>query len=1162
MKLISLNNKIVSTIIVCIIAFIIAGLSLWVQHSANQALENSALSEMEQIGARLELLLEHNINDGYQTLALLSKYISRNNIKEEDTIKFLNSHIGINEFQTLFYIDTDGNGVSIDDIKQDFSVNSFFASALNSETSISSPYLFDDQVQIAVSIFVPVINDGLVTGVLWGEVLLDDFISVFNSLTNNSGDIYFIDENTNILFSTSDDYSSDIITEEKGIIQQSILESNNVDNINNGSFVYEYSNAEKVFAYYHIENTGWTLAITVESNEINGEMADAVNRLNIICIIIYWSLIGLICYTSYYHISSMKKIEKTNYFDHLTGLPTLIKFRMLVADMIKKHPNMKFTMQKMDIIKFHVINEVYGFDNGNLVLIKIAETLNDIQEETFIAARVGVDEFLMFSGNGLLEKDNFNCDIFEKQFLDNISELKNHEFKFRYGRYFIDNYETDVIDIINKTSLAHGMAKKNPAKKSWDYDDTFRMELYRKNEISNKKKAALANNEFKVFLQPKFNIQNETLIGAEALVRWIEPNGNMIFPNDFIPNFEKDGFIIELDRHILEQSCILLRKWLDDGLDGIPISVNLSRVNLVNFDISESIVNTVDKYNIPHNLIEIELTESALAENQNALNVFFKQLREHGFKTSIDDFGSGYSSLSMLKDLNVTTLKLDKNFFDEGMSARRDDMLIDGIIKLSQGLGMFVIAEGIETPEQVMMLRSMNCDAVQGYVFDRPMSTDDFLQKYKSSMQKKLGSLQENIELIQSINDTKYASSFVPCGILVAKLDESLTIVEANEGFFNIIGYTHGEVKSLYKNRGIDMVHPADREELVSYTNSSIAKDSEALLEYVCHIETKKQGYKVVQLSGKTTKNERGKQRLYFSLTDLTSYANATNDLQKEKEFNSTIASLTNNAFFDYNCSSNSIRFSRNFAEKFEVSDTIINFNETDLCKKAFPHLAEINNGDITNLPNRIEGEFCINLPSGEPIWYIYSSKKIFDQEENRNRIVGKMSEAIAHSLEMNILKAKSEADSLTRIYNKSATDRYIHNYLRITTHDIETCALLIIEIENFEKIKVLYGQEYSDDCVGEIGQLLRNMFRSSDIIGRTAEKEFYVFIGDYKSLDIVQKKADEVRDSLNINYKKDGKDLHIKAHIGIALYPEDGDNYDSLYNYAVCALNNSKKSM
>ncbi len=1151
--------RIIRTIGVIIVTLIIAVLSNWFRESAIQAVINSTLSEMQKIGRQQEYALETEIKEAQSDITLIAEYLADADVSEENVLDLFNMQSHVEKFDFLYYVDLDGNGISSDGESYDFSTSEAFSTALENEFFVTIPEISFELNRIAFGVSVPIVQDNEVSAILFGEVSMEEFFRDYQAETDGKGDVFLVDTDLNFVFSTSDGHTGHATIPEGDISEMGIdnvtQAQDDILNGSSGGFYYDYYGISKVMVYMPIYHTQWALAINVESEVISSEIEVAVNQLNTICIITYWFLIILICYTSFYHLHSIKKLEKNAFYDSLTGLPNLPKFKILAAEMMNRYPYSKFTMQKMDIEKFQAINEVYGFESGNLVLSKIAETVNEINEKTYICARVGADEFLMFAGDGFLDGGDKTRDEYEKKFKDLPPELSNHEFNFRYGRYFLEPGERDITDIINKTSLAHNMAKKNPSRKTWDYDDAFRKEIRQNVEITNKKKNAILNEEFKVFLQPKFAINDDSLVGAEALVRWIEADGNMIFPNDFIPLFEKDGFIVELDRYVLEHTCMTIRKWMDEGLNGIPISVNLSRVNLSNPNIVDDIVRITDKHNVPHEYIEIELTESASSEEKGALETLYQKLQSKGFKTSIDDFGAGYSSLAMLKSLNVNTLKMDRSFFLGESDSRRDNMLIDGIIKLSHSLGMFVVAEGIETAEQVQLLRTMNCDAVQGYFYDRPMSVSMFEEKYASVMKKSYSSEHLSVPIINHINDTRFASTFVPCGILITEIDDSFTIVEANEGYFDLIEYSPIEMRDLFNNKGLSTLHPDDIGRALDYFNTQVTNNKSNQFDFTCRINSKISGVKVVHFGGKIATNELGISRLYFSLIDITSYTETVEKLQKEREFNSMIAYLTNSTFFDYNLESNTIRFSRTFADKFNIPDIIENFTETELCNEMFPKYKAILDSGSDKLPHRGEGEFCIELPNGDPIWYIYSCKYVYDDAKNRVRIVGKMSEAIGHKLEMDILKIKSVTDPSISIYDKNATERYIHNYLRVAAADFDNGAFFIINLENFEKIEDTFGHDYAKNCLKEVGDILRNMFRSSDIIGRMEKREFYVFINNSISAEYAELKANDLRKSLSKTYEKDGVSLHVVASVGISLYPDHGIDFKTLYEKAKSEL-------
>ncbi|WP_236879340.1 putative bifunctional diguanylate cyclase/phosphodiesterase [Clostridioides difficile] len=238
---------------------------------------------------------------------------------------------------------------------------------------------------------------------------------------------------------------------------------------------------------------------------------------------------------------------------------------------------------------------------------------------------------------------------------------------------------------------------------------------------------ALEKGEFIVYYQPKYSLGDVNEIeGAEALIRWNSPEFGFISPIDFIPLFEKNGFIVNIDMFVFEEVCKTLNKWINKGYTPVPISVNMSRVHLYRDNFIENITDLISKYNISPEFIELELTESVVFDNLNILIDIMKKIKEIGFLISMDDFGSGYSSLNLLKDLSFDILKLDRGFLIETTDTKRGKIIISKIVEMAKAIDIKVICEGVETYEQVEFLKEIGCDKVQGYLFAKPMVLDEF----------------------------------------------------------------------------------------------------------------------------------------------------------------------------------------------------------------------------------------------------------------------------------------------------------------------------------------------------------------------------------------------------------------------------------------------------
>ncbi|MCR5702686.1 MAG: EAL domain-containing protein [Lachnospiraceae bacterium] len=248
-------------------------------------------------------------------------------------------------------------------------------------------------------------------------------------------------------------------------------------------------------------------------------------------------------------------------------------------------------------------------------------------------------------------------------------------------------------------------------------------------KVTEKQRFALEHEEFLVFYQPKYDPKTDELRGAEALIRWQSPELGFIPPGRFIPIFEKNGFITEIDHYMLEHVAKDQKAWLDKGCKCVPVSVNISRAHFIENDLAEQIRDTVDKVGTPHNLIEIELTESAFFDDKKAIVSTIVKLKNYGFSVSMDDFGSGYSSLNSLKDMPLDVLKLDAEFFRGENAGERGEIVVAEAIKLAKNLNMRIVAEGVEVKEQVDFLAKQDCDMIQGYYYAKPMPKNDFEQR-------------------------------------------------------------------------------------------------------------------------------------------------------------------------------------------------------------------------------------------------------------------------------------------------------------------------------------------------------------------------------------------------------------------------------------------------
>ncbi len=732
----SKTNSFILTIV--IVFMITTALIVLFAVTADREVIKATQNAMDKVANNMELSIEHSIDDYYEDLTVISKFVSNTDINLDNAAHLLSSQSQWIKFNQLYYIDNQGNGISITNEQEDFSNEEGFILALKGENYIGNPSFHSDTGAMAFNLAVPVFSGNDITGVIYTQCLIDDFREIVIEATQNTGWAFLIDNNLNILFSTSlghDGLTTIPEDDLKVMGMENVLNAQmNILSGTNDSFIYSVDygrgNVDKVMIYTPIAQTPWTLAVTVEVSVINSDLATAVENIKDITKAIFFVLILLIGYFVFYRSATLHSLEKTAYYDPLTTLPNTAKIKKDMQYILSQNKTTQYGIIKVDVENFKVINEMFGFDIGNEVLKAPKIVSTKANEPSLIVARVGVDENLIFASADFISQMHKDTSHYESFYKILIPELKDYNLKFKYGRYIIPLGSTDVDDIINKVTLAHYMAKTGKGLTIYDYDDEYKAKILKDAEIVNKMDAALENNHFKVYLQPKFSLSTNSLVGAEALVRWEEEDGNMIMPNSFIPLFEKNGSITKLDMYVLDMTCATIRRWIDDEIGHLIVSVNFSRLHLSNPNFVEDIAAVLDKYNLPHHYIEIEVTESITHDYENDISELFDKIHHYGFNISIDDFGSGYSSLGMLKNLKVDTLKLDKTFFDSSISTNRSNLVVEGMINLAHKLGMYVVAEGIETEIQLATLRDMGCDAVQGYYYSKPIPTEEFVDKY------------------------------------------------------------------------------------------------------------------------------------------------------------------------------------------------------------------------------------------------------------------------------------------------------------------------------------------------------------------------------------------------------------------------------------------------
>ncbi len=586
-----------------------------------------------------------------------------------------------------------------------------------------------------------------------------------------------------------------------------------------------------------------------------------------------------------------KELLQNEEIDTVTGLYSKNIFFKKAKELLIKNTDKKFLFIKINIDKFQLVNAFYGFEEGDNLLKYFAHRLKGLLliNPASVLGYLGSDNFVLccyaLPNNGMLP-------LIQKE-IETIIRSFRVDFKLSVsvGIYVIDDHLLDLTIIHSRTIVALKKSKEKYGVTFTIYDDTMNEKTYKDYFIINEMQAAFEQRQFEVYLQPKCNLSNGKIVGAEALVRWVHPERGIISPDVFIPTFESNGFVSKLDDYVWDVSCQYIRSWIDAGLEPLPISVNVSRVDLHNPDLSKILLEKIERNGIPIKCLHLEITETAYSTDTRKIINTVNDLHSLGFHIELDDFGTGYSSLNVLNTMYLDTLKLDMSFIRSQTENKQSGEIINFIVRLAKQLQLTVVAEGIETSEQLSFLRSIGCEMGQGYYFSRALAKnefDDYMRNHTTSAEVIDN---QDFRLLLDIDDIWFPNSkfnfifnhFVGALVLYEMKDGVTSILRTNDEYFKVLNYTLEDV-SKFRDDVTKSVHPEDLQAISKgiHTLQEVGNSSSIFLRAKTY--KKNNGYMWLKMHGKVVAAERNSSIILASIENVDKEYKANEKLIKLAE--------------------------------------------------------------------------------------------------------------------------------------------------------------------------------------------------------------------------------------------------------------------------------------
>ncbi|MEG1404140.1 MAG: EAL domain-containing protein [Oscillospiraceae bacterium] len=1127
------------------------------------------------IDERLEMLTNYS-----------SSLVPEIGLTTKDELREMNALFRKQGFESLAIVGSDALWLMDSGKTTDLSDYAPYKASLKGECAADALYSSGKSGMADMLFTVPIYENGAVSAVLAScctgetmQALITSHLSggaqsylIFNASGQivARGGVDFASSNNffNILKNVSSSDNSHFLSKDALGPEEAIQ---SIKNGKSGELPFTYGGSSYYGIYQPAGINDWYIFTTVNSNAAQLEIKSytTVGRFALVgTLIAAMVLVFFIIYASGKSITALRLAHKNKIsaflIDPLTGLYSKPGFEQTVKEKLAIIPeNHICAIISFEVVAFQSYNALYGFETGNALLKKLSDLIRQFAGENDIGSRMYADRFVWLKSSedidGLLNAIN----IAHTAAMDS-----GLPFFLCGGMYLIDDRKLAVSEMIDKASIAKDTVKGKYSVGIAIYDDSMLECQLEDAEMLSNMIPGLRNGEFVEYYQPQYNTDTGTLAGAEALARWIKPNGEMVMPLHFIELFERNGFIRRLDLYMFERVCKMLKQALDDGRPVVPIAVNFSRVHLYDPNFPTKLLDIVHKYDVAPELLEIELTESAFLMENSILNAVVNELRRHGFRVAIDDFGSGFSSLNMLKDVSVDTLKIDMKFLDGFEYGGKVGTVVTSVVRMAKWLGIPVIAEGVETGEQADFLRSLGCDLIQGYYYSRPIPRAEFekLLDARVVVSTATGaSASMTRERIDAVMGGDRLLTALMDGLLggfglYELTDNRLEAIRVNTGYYEIMSYPDMASFAADSLNVFDRIHDDDLESFKAACRKSVTNDG------VQEIVFRRFNYfgNAITFKGLISHIGGSHERPLICIATI-DVAKRLHD-EREKELNKYSDALYGiyDEIFEFNYTDNSFRMLSSGRERCYAKPLPLDKIEGYWVHKMIhpedqgrisKTIAAVRAGKLKAPFNR---EYRVII-DGKTKWVSSSMVEI----TGGSFLICSMDitskkQAALFVEQMEALHHKVELDEVTGVLSSVATEMLIKEHLLRENRD-RLDALMILSIDNFCAITQTFGQPASDELLNEAAHSIKRLFREQDIIGRYQNDKFIIFMCNVSASSTIFTKARAICDALDEIVLPDASSIH--HSIGVCIAFPDERNLDTLLTQSEEALREAQEA-